>query len=43
MFDNARDNSIENIYEENSDDIKNAKSQILNLTSVKNFQAEQQG
>ena len=27
MFDNARDNSIENIYEENSDDIKNAKSQ----------------
>jgi hypothetical protein len=38
MFDHAKDNSIEIIYEENSDDIKNAKSHILNLTSVKNFQ-----
>jgi hypothetical protein len=41
MFDHHKDNSIEVIYEENSDDLKNMKSQILNLTSVKNFQAEQ--
>ena len=40
MFDNAKDNSIEIVFEENSDDIKNARSHILNLTSVKNFQAE---
>lgn len=42
MFDHAKDNSIDIIYEENSDDIKNAKSHILNLTSVKNFQEQQQ-
>jgi hypothetical protein len=34
MFDHPKDNSIEVIYEENSEDLKNMKSQILNLTSV---------